>query len=334
MRTKDLAPRAVAPEDPEYPHGLDRMSGTLPVVFLRGGWVRTGWRVAIVGARRASPEGAAIAFELAAALAGRGVEILSGLALGIDAAAHRGALAGAGRTGAVLGVGLDDCYPPEHGELQEAVASSVGLLTERPTGSHLTRGAFASRNRLLAALSDAVVVVEGRARSGALITARHARSMERPVGAVPWSVWNAHGAAPHALLRERVAALVTSPDDVLALLPGRGAWPETELSLEGGPGSSRRATRRRSPRAWLTPAPPRTPSSVTAGSLEARILVALRERPETVDEIAARAGTTIQEASATLLLLEMSGSVRREFGGRVRLAPRLCSTEPARRSRS
>ena len=333
----ELAPRAVAPEDPEYPHGLDRLPGTHPVVFLRGGWERTGWRVAIVGSRRASPEGASIAFELAAALAGRGLEILSGLALGIDAAAHRGALSVAGRTGAVLGTGLETCYPPEHRELQEAVAASVGLLTERPAGSPLTRGAFASRNRLLAALSDVVVVVEGRARSGALLTARHARSMGRPVGAVPWSIWNAHGAAPHAVLREGGAALVTGPDDVLALLPGRGAWPQVELPLEGPSRAARPAKRGRSSRrshAWIASAPPDPRPGASAVSLEARILAVLGERPQTMDEVAARANASLQETSATLLLLEMSGSLRREFGGRVRLARRLRVAAPPRRQGS
>ena len=322
-RTKDHTPRAVAPEDPEYPHGLDRLSGTRPVVFLRGRWERRGWRVAIVGSRRASPEGEAIAFELAAALAGRGIEILSGLARGIDAAAHRGALSVSGRTGAVLGTGLDDCYPSEHRELQERIASSVGLLTERPEGSHPTRSAFAGRNRLLAALSDAVVLVEGRAGSGALITASYARSMDRPVGAIPWSLWNAHGEAPHSLLRRGRATLVTGPADVRELLPCRGAWPpQAELPLEITPAPRKRRKRAGSPQAWATAAPSRTESAATE-TLEARILAAVLERPQSVDEVAARAGTSLQEASAALVILEISGTVRREFGGRVRLAPRL-----------
>ena len=325
--------RAVAPEDPEYPYGLDRLSGSLPVVFLRGSWERTGWRVSIVGSRRASREGAAVAFELAAALAGEGVEILSGLAVGIDAAAHRGALSVSGRTGAVLGTGHDRCYPPEHLELQERIASSVGLLTERASGTPVTPGAFASRNRLLAALSDVVVVVEGGPRSGALITAREARSMDRPVGAVPWSVWHPLGAAPHALLRGGRAALVTCPGDVLALLPGGGAWPARELPLEDMPPPSRRATR--GARSWAAAVDPRAESAQAPGSLEARILDALLERPQSADEVAARAGATLQETSATLLLLEMEGVVRREFGGRVRLAPRLtfASRSPSRSSR-
>ena len=330
-RTKEHTPRAVAPEDPEYPHGLDRLPGTPPVVFVRGRWARHGWRVAIVGSRRASPEGEAIAFELAAALAGRGIEILSGLARGIDAAAHRGALSVSGRTGSVLGSGLDECYPAEHRELQERIASSVGLLTERPEGSHPTRSGFASRNRLLAALSDAVVLVEGRAGSGALITASYARSMDRPVGAIPWSLWNAHGAAPHALLRRGRAALVTCPSDVHALLPGRGAWPpQAELPLEITPAPRRRARRNASTRPWAA-ATPRTERAVTPDSLEARVLAALLERPQSVDEVAARAGTSLSEASAALVLLEISGTVRREFGGRVRLAPRLRFREVSRR---
>jgi DNA processing protein len=302
--------RAVAPEDPDYPRGLERLPGSHPVVFLRGGWDRRGWRVAVVGSRRASPEGALIAFELAVALAAEGVEILSGLAVGIDAAAHRGALSVSGRTGAVLGTGFDRCYPPEHAALQEEVAASVGLLTERPPGSPVTPGAFASRNRLLAALSDAVVLVEGNARSGARITARHARSIGCPVGAVPWSVWNPQGAAPHALLRSGDATLVTGPKDVLALLGG-----------EARPGATR---------AWAGAAPSRAGRAPAPGSLEARVMRALRERPRSLDEVAAEAAATVPEASAALLLLEMAGSVRREFGGRVRLVPNLRFTPQGR----
>jgi DNA processing protein len=335
-RPSATAARAVAPEDPQYPHGLDRLPGSRPVVFLRGAWERSGWRVAIVGSRRASPEGSELAYRLAAELAGEGIEILSGLAAGIDAAAHRGALS-AGRTGAVLGTGFDRCYPPENLSLQEAVAGSVGLLTERPPGAPVTPGAFASRNRLLAALSDAVVVVEGHPRSGALITARHARSMFRPVGAVPWSLWSEHGAAPHELLRSGGAVLVRGPSDVLELLPGRGAWPPAELPLGDVPAPSSRGASKRRPtaskrggsRAWVASSSSRAESSAPA-SIEARVLGALRESPRSLDEIAAGAGASLQETSAALLLLEIAGTIRREFGGRVRLAPRLRFSRPSR----
>ena len=330
---RTVGARAVAPEDPEYPHGLDRLPGAHPVVFLRGAWERCGWRVAIVGSRGATAEGTRIAFHLAASLAKRGVEILSGLAVGIDGAAHRGALHAGGRTGAVLGTSIDRCYPPEHRELQEEVAASVGLLTERPIGAPVTKSAFASRNRLLAALSDAVLVVEGLPGSGALITARHARSMNRPVGAIPWSLWHEHGAAPHALLHAGEASLVRGPEDVLSLLPERGAWPPIELALEDAsqlaniPAPVPAHARERS---WVTATRPRTPSRTAgAGSLEARILSAIREEPRSVDEVAADAGASVPETSATLVLLEMAGTVRREFGGRVRLVPKLRFRAPS-----
>jgi len=320
-KTRDGDARTLAPGHPEYPHELERLPGSPPSVFVRGSWERRGWRVAVVGARRASREGVDLTFQLAASLAARGVEILSGLAKGIDAAAHRGALSVAGRTGAVLGTSLDDCFPPEHAELQETVASSIGLLTERPTGSPPTRATFATRNRLLAALSDAVVVVEGSATSGALLTARYARSMGRPVGAVPWSLWCEHGAAPHALLREGHATLVRGPDDVLALLPGRGAWPPAaELPFGADASPSSRARRAANGRSWTTA---RAHGAPVPGSPEARVLAALRERPQTPDEIAAAATMSFQETSAILLRFELEGILRREFGGRVRLAPKL-----------
>ena len=321
--------RALAPDDPEYPHGLDRLSGSPPTVYVRGAWERRGWRVALVGARDASPDGAELAFELAAALASRGVEILSGLALGIDAAAHRGALSVSGRTGAVLGTPLGACYPREHAELQEDVAFSVGLLTELPAGTHASPSSFASRNRLLAALSDAVVVVEGRARSGALQTAEYASAMNRPVGAVPWSLWCERGAAPLHLLQEGSAALVRGPEDVLALLPQGGAWPAMDLPRAGArerggaaPGAAPRVRSTRSRRPWVTAAPSNLRAPVP-GSVEARVLAALRERPQTPDEIALQAGTSFRETSSVLLCFEMEGRVRREFGGRVRLARKL-----------
>jgi DNA processing protein len=267
-----------------------------------------------------------LAFQLAAALAGRGVEILSGLARGIDAAAHRGALSATGRTGAVLGTSLDGCYPPEHQRLQESIASSVGLLTELPSGAPPTPSSFASRNRLLAALSDAVVVVEGTATSGALLTARHARTMDRPIGALPWSLWCERGAAPHRLLHDGHATLVRNPEDVLALLPGGGAWPPAELPLgidtRVSSDSSRRARRARAKRPWVTAALPSDNTHVP-GSLEARVLAALEERPQTPDEITLRAGASFRETSSVLLRFEMEGLVRREFGGRVRLQPKL-----------
>lgn len=317
--------RALAPGHPEYPHGLDRLSGSPPTVYVRGAWERRGWRVAVVGAREASPEGVELAFELAAALASRGVEILSGLARGIDAAAHRGALSVTGRTGAVLGTPLGACYPREHVQLQEEVASSVGLLTELPPGTHASPSSFASRNRLLAALSDAVVVVEGRSGSGALQTADSAREMNRPLGAVPWSLWCERGAAPLHLLQEGFAKLVRGPEDVLALLPGGGEWPPRELPFAAGtpaPGSAPRVRPRRSRRPWVTAAPAnlREPAP---GSVEARVLAALRERPQTPDEIALKAGTSFRETSSVLLCFEMEGRVRREFGGRVRLERKL-----------
>ena len=335
---RTVGARSVAPKDPEYPHGLDRLPGTHPVVFLRGAWERRGWRVAIVGSRDASTEGTRIAFHLAASLAKRGIEILSGLAIGIDGAAHRGALHAGGRTGAVLGTSIDRCYPPEHRELQEELAASVGLLTERPIGAPVTKSAFASRNRLLAALSDVVLVVEGLPGSGALITARHARSMNRPVGAIPWSLWHEHGAAPHALLHAGEASLVRGPEDVLSLLPERGAWPPVELALEdasrqaniGVPVSTRAEKRMSRERSWVGATRPRTRSRAAgADSIEERILAAIREEPRSVDEVAADAGASVPEASATLVLLEMAGTIRREFGGRVRLVPRLRFRDPS-----
>ncbi|HKW51212.1 MAG TPA: DNA-processing protein DprA, partial [Candidatus Eisenbacteria bacterium] len=193
--------RAVPVHDRACPAGLSSLAGGPRVVFLAGPWSHPGPLVAVVGARDASDDGCDVAFGLARSLAEQGVAVVSGLARGIDAAAHRGALEAGGKSGAVLGTGLERVYPKEHGALQRALAGSLGLLSALLPGSHPTRNTFASRNRILAAISAAVVVVQGRERSGALLTATAARQLCRPLGAMPWDSRDPLGAAPHALIR-------------------------------------------------------------------------------------------------------------------------------------
>jgi DNA processing protein len=264
-------------------------------VFLAGPWDHPGPFVAIVGTRDASDDGRDVAHDLARALADRGVAILSGLARGIDAAAHEGALAADGVSGAVLGTPLDVTYPREHVSLQDRVRRSLGLMSEIRSGDPTTRNTFAARNRMLAALADVVLVVQGRERSGALLTAREARRLGRPVGAVPWDSRDPLGEAPHGLLRSGTARLVCTAVDVLRLIhPGEGV----------------------APRSAQARAIPELPGDLQPH--ERALYRALRERPRPMDELAGVSGLTAAELGVALLALELAGLARRDPGGLAR----------------
>ncbi len=301
--------RAVSHLDPNYPRGLSDLHtlATIslgssrirrapekcsPVVFLRGPW-KSRRIVAIVGSRSATLDGVRVAREMAAFLAGHGVAVVSGLARGIDAAAHEGALEAGGLSGAVLGTSLHECYPKAHAALQERLASSLGLMTEIFPGSPHYPGSFSVRNHLLAAIADATVVVQGNGASGSLITAGAAHAMGRPVGAVPWDIYEALGAACHLLLRQGRTVLIRGPEDALALL---------------GPEPSRHLA----PQALVAPE--------SLGERESRALASIGRVPRCFDDVAAASGLSASELGAALVELELLGLARREAGGRVRRA--------------
>jgi len=194
-------------------------SVTLPELRTRGRWPPPeGPRAAIVGSRRPSPYGEAVAEQLAADLAGAGVVVISGLALGIDAAAHRGALAAGGTTVAVMGTGVDLVYPAAHAALADEIITSGGaLVSQFPDGTMPRRHHFPARNLTMAALSDVVVVVEAAQGSGALITAAAALELGRDVMAVPGSIFSPLSVGAHGLIRDG-AGLVQNARDVLAAL--------------------------------------------------------------------------------------------------------------------
>jgi DNA processing protein len=185
----------------------------------RGRWPPPeGPRVAIVGSRRPSPYGEAVAEQLAADLARAGVVVVSGLALGCDAAAHRGALLGGGVTVAVMGTGVDIVYPAAHTRLAEEILAAGGaLVSQFPNGTEPRRHHFPARNLTMAALSDAVVVVEAVQGSGALITAEAALDLHKEVMAVPGSIFSPLSVGTHALIRDG-AGLVQNARDILAVL--------------------------------------------------------------------------------------------------------------------
>lgn len=209
---------------PLYPAMLAQIPNPPKQLWIRGEIaVCDAAAVAIVGARAASREGRAIAAAIAADLARAGIVVVSGLARGIDSAAHEGALDGGGKTIAVLGTGIDVVYPAENRALSARISLSGALVSEFPLGTEPRVAHFPSRNRIISGLSRAVVVVEAAAKSGSLITAREAADQGRDVMAVPGSVANGRYWGCHALLRDG-AKLVESAVDILQ-----------ELGLPAGP---------------------------------------------------------------------------------------------------
>ncbi len=253
-RVNDLAPardlatlerlggRLVTPETEDWPEALDDLQLARPLCL----WVRGRAAIpeqariaAIVGSRDSTAYGASVATELAAGLAPRGYSVVSGGAYGIDAQAHRAALASSQEsdippTIALLACGVDRYYPAGNEELLRTIASRGLLVSEVPPGSSPTRYRFLQRNRLIAALSAVTVVVEARWRSGALNTAHHAAGLGRPVGAVPGSVHSVNSAGCHRLLRDGSAVCVTDAADVAELAGPLGSEPFGDRSTEGG----------------------------------------------------------------------------------------------------
>lgn len=213
----------VLPGDDAWPRALDDLGPHAPTaLWVRGdaGLLSRAPRIAIVGARAASGYGELLAAEFAGDLAAAGAVIVSGGAYGIDGAAHRAALAVGGATVAFLAGGVDRAYPQGHRQLLRRIAEQGAVVSEVPCGAAPTKWRFLSRNRLIAALGDATVVVEAGWRSGSLNTAGHAAALGRPLGAVPGPVTSATSAGCHRLLREYDARCVTTTAEIRELWPG------------------------------------------------------------------------------------------------------------------
>ena len=215
-----LQVRVVIPGDDEWPLGLDQLDCPPICLYVRGSSDLgiTEGSVAVVGSRAATAYGLRVAADLGESLVQRGVTVVSGAAFGIDAAAHRGALAGGGPTIAVLARGLDRAYPQAHEGLLREIASDGAVVSELPVGWAPYRQRFIARNRLIAAMSVGTVVVEAGLRSGSLNTAKEARKLVRHVAAVPGPVTSVQSAGCHKLLRETDATLVTDVAEVLDLM--------------------------------------------------------------------------------------------------------------------
>jgi DNA processing protein len=277
------APRTIRPGDGHFPAGLARASPPPLQLRLRGSLGQPARRVAIVGARATDEYGRHMTRLLARGLARAGVSVVSGGALGVDAAAHEGALKAGGHTVAVLGCGVDVAYPASHRELFARILSGGGaLLSEHADGERATPWSFPRRNRLISALCDAVVVVRAGARSGALITAAEARAQGVPLLAVPGDADQELSAGPLELLRSG-ARLAATPDDVLRLL---GLAPGTQAQL---------------------PLPDLSKAATT-------LLAALSTSPRHADEVAHAAGVPPGPALAGLLELELGGLAEQRPG--------------------
>jgi DNA processing protein len=290
-------------DDPRYPAQLAAVPGMPPALFLEGEPAHLSRpQVAIVGSRAATTAGRETAFDFAARLAAHGFAITSGLAAGIDAAAHRGALAAGGVTIAVCGTGLDRVYPAEHRQLAAAIAANGALVSEFPTGTPPAAYNFPRRNRLMSGLARGVLVIEAASRSGSLITARLAGEQGREVMAVPGSIHNLLARGCHRLIKDG-AALVETVDDVLAALGVQVPASASNSAPEA-----------------------RGDAKIANGALDSdaeMLLNALGFEPADLDRLVERTGLAAQSVISKLQLLELEGRVESLAGGRYsRTSPR------------
>jgi DNA processing protein len=281
--------------DDRYPRLLKEIPDPPGVLFWSGDWQPADQlAIAIVGTRRATHYGLRQAERLASGLAHAGLTIVSGLARGIDAAAHRAALKAGGRTMAVLGSGVLNVYPPEHAQLADEVRRSGAVISELPPLQKPMSGTFPMRNRLITGLTLGVLVVEAAARSGALISASHAAEQGREVFAVPGPADSLASQGCHQLIRDG-AKLVESVDDILDEL---GPFVDSFPRADGG-------------------GVIRHPAELKLNDQERRVLDAIQTEPTEIDQLVRTTDVPIQRVLATLSVLEIRHLIRRLSGNMV-----------------
>lgn len=286
---------------PGYPPLLALADPPPPVIAVLGDpVVFTGRAVGIVGARNASANGRRIAETMASELAEAGLVVVSGLARGVDTAAHEGALR-AGRTVAVVAGGLDMPYPPQNAGLQRRIAETGAVVSEAPLGTAPQDRHFPRRNRIIAGLSLGVVVVEAAPRSGSLITARYALELNRELFAVPGSPLDPRCRGANGLIREG-AHLVQTAADVLEDLP---AAPRPAPLF--------------TPRSTAAEPPPEPPRPLADGSIGSQLLEMMGASPVAVDDLVRRCHLSPAAVAAALLDLELAGRIETLPGNRVAL---------------
>jgi DNA processing protein len=302
--------RLVAPGDGDYPHGLLDLPDPPGWLFVRGDLAGArGPAVAIVGARSCSPYGMEVAELMGSGLTSAGVAVVSGAARGIDGAAHRGALAVGGPTIAVLGSGIDIPYPKVHRHLLDRITACGAVVSEYPPGLRPHPRRFPARNRIVAALARLVVVVEGAAGSGSLITAEFAQDLHRDLLAVPGPVTSELSAVPHELIRDG-AGLVRDAGDVLELL---GLVPRRATARRPASGTEAASTGSSSREESDDEVPP--PADLPEP--ERAVLQSLGGTGQVVEQVARRSGLATPAALRALVALELRGLVVAS-GGRYR----------------
>jgi len=291
-RVRRRGTKLITLHDPSYPSRLKEIHDPPPLLWVDGEFREADQlAVAIVGSRGATEYGREVSFRLAAGLASAGVSVVSGMALGIDAAAHRGAMSTGGRTLAVLGCGVDVVYPTPNRDLYQHIPKQGAVLSEFRLGTKPEPGFFPVRNRIISGLSLGVVVVEAGDRSGALITARLALEQNREVFAVPGRVSSEKNRGSHALLKQG-ARLVETVQDILEEIA-----PQLESGAE-------------------KPRPPETTHPPDLTEDQRRLWGVLSEVPLHVDQIGRQLNLTPARLAPLLLEMELSGFIRQLPGMR------------------
>lgn len=314
LRAKGI--RLAAYGGPGYPDSLRHLHRPPPILYLTGpGQLPGGRAVAVVGTRSSTSYGRRITRDLAAGLAMAGCTVVSGMARGIDGAAHRAALDAGGATVGVLGTGLDHVYPRIHRSLYARMREDGLLVSEFPPAEPARRVYFPRRNRIIAALAQAVVVVQAGKGSGALITSNLATELGREIFAVPGPVGPAASVGVHGLLRDG-ATPATCAEDVLAAMK----WTDGEGAAGEPDGRDRREGPSRDRLAGLLG---------RDAARGAAVCAALGEGPRDADELAREAGLDAPAAAGLLGRLELEGIVRGLPGGRFALEPIAAAHDPA-----
>lgn len=280
-RVREMGVEPLILVDPAYPVLLREVPSPPPVLYVRGSLIPEDRdAVAMVGTRRATAYGKEVATEIAEGLALAGVTVVSGLARGIDAIAHQGAINAGGRTIAVLGSGPDIIYPPEHRAMATAIAANGAVLSDYPPGTKPDAGNFPARNRIISGLSRGVVIVEAPLKSGALITADFAASQGRDVMVVPGSVLSEASEATNALLRDGARPVRNAAD----ILEDLGIGQDAEVRVRQ--------------------------QAMIFDESERRIMAILTREPQHIDDVCALVGMPVAEVSGLLTMLELKGAVR------------------------
>ena len=280
--------------DPAYPERLKQISDPPPLLYIKGTLQSSDRNaVSLVGSRRATHYGKTVARRLAGDLARMGITVVSGLAYGVDATAHKGALAAGGRTIAVLGCGVDVVYPRANAKIHERIPVSGALMSEFPMGCQPEAGFFPIRNRIVSGLSLGTVVVEAPRKSGALITARHALDQNREVFAVPGNIFSPYGEGCHRLIKDG-AKLVENVYDIIS---------EIESGLEdmiiGDPAAKPGET---------------GPSDEKMTTDEKKVFDFLSMMPVHIDDIIEECDLTASRAASALMMLELKGHISQLSG--------------------